>query len=145
MSKETLPHIIEDPNLNPGTAELHTEFNGTPFIVRGEAEDIMAVAATMPINEPVPVHPVSVSKALQTRVEAKPHYVNLAELSGRQAARYALRALKHDALSLGRTSLYRQFKDRLHEEQDLQAMVDLGIVQSVHCRLHEKQLERARS
>lgn len=133
------------PNVDPTQrVELTTDLNGSPFVIAGDYEAIMPLYEEA-MSQPQPVI------ARQTNLEApvdvpkpEPDYLNLAELSGRTAARMALKAYWHDITTLGRTSLYRQFKEKLHEEQDLQAMVDLHIVDSVHCRLHEKQLAKAR-
>lgn len=70
-------------------------------------------------------------------------YVNLGDLDERTAARLALKCWVRDVRNLGRTHKYAEFKQRRWEEQNAAFDMEVGLVQSIHCRLHEKALAHA--
>jgi hypothetical protein len=111
IPRPTYEGIETDPN--------HIEFSIAQVAVK---------AAVTPVEAPQPV------------VEDKPAYIDLASLSDREIARMSLKAFKYDVLTFGRNQQYKRFKARVAEEKDLATDMQLGLVQQVHCRLHEKLL-----
>lgn len=126
--------------LNLGTGMEHFTITGDPEILQPMADEAMAYDRRHPVGKPA----VSHVEAPKTVSSPQPEYLSLADLDERTAARRALKAFGHDIVTLGRTRLYRQFKEKLHAEQDAKVMMELGIVDAVHCRLHERVVAKAR-
>lgn len=143
------PELIPtpDPNIDPGMAELTTELNGHPFVIRGDEEDLTALAHKMlatDMQRAARKPAVSHVEAPSIATNPKPESLSLADLNAREIARLERKAWMHDIKSLGRTSMHKLFIEKLHEERDAKAMMELGIVEAVHCRLHERVVAKAR-
>lgn len=134
------------PNVDPTQrVELTTDLNGHPFVIAGDYE------AIMPLYEEAMTQPQPVM-ARQTVVEAPKivsepveQYINLGNLDGRTEARMALKALAWDIKTFGRNNEYRRFKEAVAAEKALAMDMELGLVQRVHCRLHERLLDKTKS
>lgn len=127
----------------PESATLNTWIEGKPFAISGDYE---AVADQLPRADKYIKHmagsaAVSHVEAPVAVPEPKEQYLNLGTLEPRQEARMALRALAWDIRTLGRNNEYRRFKQRVAEEKALAMDMELGLVQRVHCRLHERMLK----
>lgn len=117
--------------------------NGKPFIIHDTYEALAPYAETLKQQDTKVVAPKPLPAPKAVEVAAEP-YINLADLSDRQIARMSMAAIKYDIRTRGRNQEYRRFKARVAEEQDVAMDMRLGIIQSIHCRLHEKQIARAR-
>jgi hypothetical protein len=116
------------------------DFQDKPFTVTGLGEALLPIAEQV---ERSLAH-VAVSHVQPPRIVSEPteQYLNLGALHPRQEARMALKALAWDIKTLGRNNEYRRFKERVAAEKVLAMDMELGLVQSVHCRLHERMLKR---
>jgi hypothetical protein len=114
-------------------------FQSSTFTVTGLGESLLPIAEAIEHSQPMPSQTnVEAPKTVSEPVE---QYINLGTLDGRTEARMSLKALAWDIKTLGRNNEYRRFKERVAQEKALAIDMELGLVQSVHCRLHERMLK----
>lgn len=134
------PETITDATLDPGTAafDMAVPFQAKPLAIRGEAEAVLAVAATVP--------PVSRVEAPQTAETPKPAPTPTLEYkvayAGATAAKARLRARVYDLLH--GSNIHGLLVERQNEERDLAMARSLGLVGTTHCAKHERALKELR-
>jgi hypothetical protein len=129
------------------TLQYVPDFQSSVFTITGLGEQLVPLAEEIQAAEAQPVKsPAQTAvKAAVTSFEPKEQYLNLGNLEPRQEARMALKALAWDIKTLGRNNEYRRFKERVAAEKALAMDMELGLVQSVHCRLHERMLDKTKA
>lgn len=122
-------------------------FQASQFTVVGLGETLLPLAEEIKAAEAMPAKHMAVAaiQAVQTAPEPKAEYLNLGNLDSRTEARLSLKALAWDIKTFGRNNEYRRFKERVAAEKALAMDMELGLVQSVHCRLHERMLDKTKA
>jgi hypothetical protein len=132
------------PTPNPDVAELTTYIDGQaePLLIRGDYETLQEVAGKYGTGHKPAAHKAAV-KAVEATTAAPEQYINLGALDERTAARMALKCLGRDIRNFGRTHKYQEFKQRRWAEQNAAFDMEVGLVDAVHCRLHERVLAKS--
>lgn len=117
-------------------AELVTSLNGKPFVITGPIESVTELyeAAQTDFN----AHPVqrttTSTKVAQTALE---HATEPIELTGRKAT---ITAKLYDLVN--GSNMYELLKQKRQDERDLAMARSLGLMSTVYCQKHEKELAK---
>lgn len=117
-------------------AELVTSLNGKPFVITGPIESVTELyeAAQTDFN----AHPVQRTtmgtKVAQTALE---HATEPIELTGRKAT---ITAKLYDLVN--GSNMYELLKQKRQDERDLAMARSLGLMSTVYCQKHEKELAK---
>jgi hypothetical protein len=149
--EQTIEHPFTIPETDEAELVIGLPFQATPFTISGQTEALVPIATAAykaaerdEVRQTRNVAAQKLVEATVTVAQPETQYVNLADLNSHQAAHMALKALAYDIKTFGRDNKYNRFMERLHQEQDLKMDMELGLVQRVHCRLHEKMLTEKR-
>ncbi len=138
------PQTINDPNLSPGTAELHTEFGGRPFVIAGDAEAVLEQAERLQSLVGRMAITPAVKPVEAPRIAPKPQdgYIDTSTLHPRELVRRKLAARMYDLVH--RTDMHGLLQEKINEDRDVAFARKLGLITTTHCQKHAKAVAELR-